>query len=155
MRGLYAEASVRDTDGRMKRARIESDVLDIARRITDGDELWRGDKTMGLYYQEAVGLFEVWGLDKAGQPYLAASAPQCDHRLLERLVAGDWQRSTSVFDTIDAFNRKLEEDRQRAADDEAHELNDRLHWALRRDLGHLEGGTRRMTSFAGVSYGAE
>jgi hypothetical protein len=123
-------------------ALVDRDVLDIGRRITHGDELWRGDPTMSLSWSPASGLFEVWGLDAHGQPYLAASHERCDTQLLEKLVAGDWQR-TDVFARLAQANAKADAARDAAFEDKANEAVDKLVWAVRRDAGHLYGGLRR------------
>lgn len=128
---------------------VTSDVLEIGRRIREGDDVWRGDASMSLCLNPgAPEPFEVWGIDARGQAYLAASAERCDQRLLERLVAGDWQH-VNVFAVITAHNDKVRADHERAAQDRVDAAAERLQWAMRRDLGHLEGGTRPFQAVPG------
>ena len=40
--------------------------------------------------------------------------------------------------------KKVEED---AKKEQSAQIADKMHWAILKDLGHLEGGTHRQTSF--------
>lgn len=122
---------------------IPSHVLDIDRRIREGDEVWRGDPTMGLWFNPASRMFEVIGLDINGNPYIAATAPMADQRLLEQLVAGDWQRDGSVFDRVEAENAKVRADLDRRDEEQTEAMSDKLAWALKRDAGYLYNGCSR------------
>lgn len=128
---------------------VTSDVLEIGRRIREGDDVWRGDPSMSLCLNPgSPEPFEVWGLDAHGTPYLAASAERCDQRILDRLVAGDWQH-VNVFAAITEHNAKVDAQRQRDADDQLDAAAEKMQWAMRRDLGHLEGGTRPFQAVPG------
>lgn len=124
---------------------VESDVLDIGRRIAQGDELWRGDPTMGLFWNPVEGMFEVWGEDIAGTPYLAVAHTHADARLVMKLVEGDWQKGLAKLEALQAAEIKRKADEQKVIDDQNEELADKLHWALVKDIGQHEGGmTRRL-----------
>lgn len=123
---------------------VESDVLDIGRRIAQGDELWRGDPTMGLFWNPVEGMFEVWGEDIAGTPYLAAAHTHADARLILKLVEGDWQKGLAKVNALQAAEAKRKADEARAFADQNEELADKLHFALVKDIGqHYGGMTRR------------
>lgn len=136
-------------ENRTQMALVDHDVLDIGRRITHGDEVWRGDPTMSLSWSPGSGMFEVWGLDAHGQPYLAATHTRCDHELVLKLVAGDWQRA-DVFATIDAANARRTADLEAEFADRADAFADKFAWALRRDVGHLLGGRRTTWAVDGM-----
>lgn len=121
---------------------VSGDVLDIARRIRDGDESgWRGDPSMSLTYNPASREFEVLATDRAGNRYVAVSSPRCDHSILIKLREGDPRRG-SVVDRVLAHNEKVRADREQQQRDERRELSLRLAHAVVKDIGHLEGGTR-------------
>lgn len=145
------------------RAVVGGEVMDIGRRINEGDPTvgWPGDPSMALcvdteeYLTDAAGRptgvrnpkwgwFEVWGTDAHGEVYLAASAPRCDAGLLRKLAEGHWSRG-NPFDRVVAENRRRQADQDRVERDRREETIDKLHLALRKDLGAYEGGlTRRI-----------
>lgn len=122
---------------------VDLDVLDIGRRIQEGDELWRGDPTMDLCYNDLTGKFEVIGLDAKGQPYVVVTADECDQRILMALVESDWQRGSRHM--IDELVRR-EAAAQKAADttraDLSGELADRLAWGIKRAFAQHLGGSK-------------
>jgi len=119
-------------------------TFDIDRRIREGDELWRGDPDMDLRFNFILQRFEVWGLDAHGDAYIAATNERCDHELLRKLAEGDWQRGREAEMRV-VLHERARRDRVAAEEREARgEAIDRLGWAIRRDLGHLEGGRRNV-----------
>ena len=126
---------------------VPTDVLDIGRRIREGDETgWPGDPTMGLYVNPATGMFEVIGRDARGDEYVATTAEVLDHRIILQLIAGDWRRDGGrdvVARTI-AHNEKLHAARQAELAEQAADVADRIHFAMVRDTGHLYGQNRRL-----------
>lgn len=124
---------------------ITSDVLDIARRIREGDELWRGDPTMRLTYNPdpTIRRFEVIGLDVTGAPYIAAAHDRCDQTLLIKLAEGDPRRG-NVFERVMKHNEQVRKDREDAERDQRMEIADKMHWAIKQDLGQHLGGRRRL-----------
>lgn len=119
------------------------DLLDIDQRIKYGDESgWRGDPSMGVFLNRVTGWFEVWGIDRTGQGYLAASHDKLDHTLLIKLREGDPTKN-DVFQRVLDANQKLEDDKRAAAKEKLAETGDKLQWAIRQDFGHLMGGRRR------------
>jgi hypothetical protein len=118
-------------------AEITTDVYDIATRIREGDESgWRGDPSASLMHNPFTNKFEVWMVDGMNVPYIAATSDKCDHSLILKLIEGDWQKGRQLLEAIQKKNR---EDKRR-------EIADKLHWAIIKDVGHLEGGTHRHTS---------
>ena len=91
---------------------LTSDVLDIGRRIREGDELWRGDPSMRLCWNPLTQKYEVVGVDRTGQQYLAASHHTCDQTLLIKLSEGDPTKH-NVLARVMKENEQL-----RAAEDE-------------------------------------
>lgn len=146
------------------RVTVTNDVWDIQRRIVDGDPTlgWEGDPSMGLFVDNEpwrldasgrpleprianpqYGWFEVWGIDAAGEPYLAVCRPRCDASLIQALVDGHWRNNPALKIVAAATAREVARAKQEK--DWREEIGDKLHLALRKDLGHLEGGlTRRL-----------
>ena len=158
--GLPTAATVLEYDGlgraTSRRAYVDSDVLDIRRRLTEGDATcgWRGEPTARLFHNQledpvtgkVVSMWEVECLDRSGTPYIAASlvADYLDHRIIEKMVLGDWQRGKVALDEITAANQRLAEARAAERRDAIEAVADKLHWAMVRDTGHHEGATRRL-----------
>lgn len=129
-----------------RRVWVTTDVLDINRRVQEGDESgWRGDPSMFLMWNPETDEFEVWGTDRAGVQYLAASHHRCDHTLIQKLIAGDPQKN-DVIGRVMANNARLEKERSDAERDKRLEIADKLGFAIRSDLGHLYGGRNRKQS---------
>jgi hypothetical protein len=121
---------------------IDQSVLDIDRRIKEGDESgWRGDPSMFLMFNPATDLFEVWGIDRGGNQYMACSHHQCDHILLQKLVAGDPTKNDVVGKVLEA-NERLQKDREDAEKDKRMEAHDKLAHAIRQDFGAHLGGRK-------------
>jgi hypothetical protein len=87
-------------------------------------------------------MFEVWGIDRGGNQYLACSHHACDHTLLAKLVAGDPRRNDVVGNLI-AENKRAQERRSAEEADFRRDLADRIGWAIRKDTGD---GKHRVTS---------
>jgi hypothetical protein len=123
---------------------VEGDVHDIARRLHEGDPTlgWAGDPNLLLFLNVATGMFEVWAPDAHLEPYLAVAHPRCDASLIRRLVDADNRRETA-YDRVVAANAKAEADAAQVRADHQEEVADRLHHALRKDLGHHVGGSTR------------
>jgi hypothetical protein len=128
---------------------VSFDVFDIVRRIREGDESgWRGDPNASIMFNPMTKMFEVWLVDERNTPYIACSSDRCDHSLIVKLIEGDWQRGKRLLEEIQKKNRAAHEARLTEDKDRAEEIADKLHWAIIRDIGHLEGGNRRQYSFA-------
>ncbi len=122
---------------------VDSEMLELDRQVRLGDAVsgWRGDPDMGVCLnQTEVGpdVVEVWGLDSMQRPYVAASTPATPgwrHRLLSKLVKGDWQkRAGDLVEETMAHNARL----RAAAEAEMQtyvreEFAPKLRWALQRD----------------------
>jgi hypothetical protein len=113
---------------------VSSSVFDIDRRIKEGDESgWRGDPSMFLMLNPATDMFEVWGIDRGGNQYMACSHHTCDHTLLQKLVAGDPTRHDVIAGVLEA-NEKAKRDREAADRDKALVVADKLGHAIRKDF---------------------
>lgn len=113
-----------------------ADIQDLDERIKYGDESgWRGDPSMGIFLNRQAERFEVWGIDRSGRQYMAASHDRLDDGwIILKLLAGDPYRHDVFQETLD-HNAKVRAD-NKAKDAEAfREVGDKLHWALRKDLG--------------------
>jgi len=127
---------------------VSFDVFDIVRRIREGDESgWRGDPNASIMFNPVTRHFEVWLVDDKNISYIACSSDRCDHSLIVKLIEGDWQKGKKLIEEIQKKNRLAHEAKLSMDRDRAEEIADKMHWAIIRDLGHLEGGTRRQYSF--------
>lgn len=150
MRALTPNAMLPHLSPGPGRAWVDGDVLDIGRRIQQGDESgWRGDPTMWLAYNAMTGRFEVWATDLGGNQYIAASHDECNHVLIQKLIAGDPRRGDVLAGVLEV-NARARADAERREREQRLIAHDKLAWALRKDLGHLYGGTRRQHSMHGA-----
>lgn len=130
-------------------AEISSDVYDIARRVREGDESgWRGDPTASVLFNPLTQHFEVWMIDDQNTPYIACSSLRCDHSLILKLIEGDWRKGHRLLEEIQKKNHAAKKAEDDAKKDHAAEIADKIHWAIIKDLGHLNGGTRRQHSMS-------
>lgn len=96
------------------------DVADITRSVQDGDATlgWRGDPQMDVYREGS--LVRVYGFDRAGERYVAATVNIVDSdwrtTLIRKLRDGDWQTGT-LFGQIEEDRARLEREK-RAREDE-------------------------------------
>jgi len=122
------------------------DLFDIDRRIKDGDESgWRGDPTMGIFVNAFTGEFEVWGIDRTGKEYKAASHHTLDHTLIIKLRDTD-PRKHDVFQEVLDHNAKVKAEQKRKDDEKLAEVGDKLQWAIRQDFAQHLGGRRTQWS---------
>lgn len=118
-------------------------MLDIDRRIKDGDESgWRGDPSMGLFYNQQLERFEVWGFDRSGKEYLAAAHDKLDITLVHKLRDGD-PRKHDVFQRVIDNNLKVQAEQAKADAEKLAEVADKLQWGIRQDFGQHFGGRKR------------
>lgn len=136
-----------NVDGGSEMAEVTFDVYDISTRIQKGDESgWRGDPQASLMFNPITRRFEVWMVDATGTPYIACTHERCDHTLITKLIEGDWQRGRQLAEDIMKKNRAIRDAHATEEQDKRLELADKLHWAVVRDVGHLEGSNRRIHS---------
>lgn len=128
---------------------LDSGVLGLNERVRLGDSTvgWRGDANMLVMADEAEQRVCVLAVDERGDRYIAASVyPLVDkgwqHSLLRKLRDGDWQREDSV-DRLMATLQAPHDAADARVDDINNERAEKVAWALKRDLGHLHGGTTR------------
>ena len=129
-----------------------ADVMSIEDRIRRGDPIvgWQGDPSMDLYIREDIGEAGVYGFDRAGDRYLAATVSLADpgwrHTLLQKLRDGDWRtdHGRANGQRIVAHNEAVAKAQEDDLDEKRLEFSERLAWALERDLGpHVTGSSRR------------
>lgn len=110
------------------------DLYDIDRRIKEGDESgWRGDPSMCIELNRITGWFEVWGIDRGGRKYMAASHDKLDHTLLIKLREGDPTRH-DVIDRVLKANQKLRDDQKRADDERFAVVAEKIQHAIRKEF---------------------
>jgi len=97
------------------------DVNDITRSVQDGDPIigWRGDPQMDVYREGSS--VKVYGFDRAGDRYVAASVSLADSdwrgTLIRKLRDGDWQRGDAFVADLVAEREQHEKNRQRLEDE--------------------------------------
>ena len=123
---------------------MAGDLYDIARRCQEGDPIhnWRGDPTMTVCLNPQTHEFEIWGLDRRGEPYRAASHHTLDHTLLIKLSQGD-PLNNDVHQRVMDQNARLVADRKTQDRDAANEVYDKIRWALNKEFHQGHG---RITS---------
>lgn len=111
------------------------DLMDIDRRVKHGDAVygWRGDETMGVFLNALTREFEIWGIDRQGKEYLAASHHTLDQTLIRKLAEGD-PRYHDQFQRVLDHNAKLVADRKARDRDEFNVVGDKIRWAIRREF---------------------
>lgn len=115
------------------------DMLDIAYRVTHGDESgWRGDPTMRLFVNPATDNFEVWGIDRGGNEYLACSHDKLDHTILIKLREGDPQKHDVIQRVLD-HNAKVKADAAAADRDKFMVVGDKVRHAINREFNNGRG----------------
>jgi len=110
------------------------DLCDIDSRIKNGDESgWRGDPTMGIFVNALTGMFEVWGIDRRGNQYCAATHHRLDHTLLIKLREGD-PRTNDVWQNVLEHNAKVKADLKAKDDENFAVIADKMQHAIRREF---------------------
>lgn len=128
---------------------------DFYRRLHFGDASigWNGDTQLAVYHENDRLVIVRWCED--GEPrMIMRSKPghkTLDTAALVFLAQHDSQRRGG-FDAkeyVDRHNARINADRQRELDAKFEEAADKLHYALRRDIGAHHGGlSKRLFSFA-------
>jgi len=127
---------------------------DFYRRLHFGDASigWNGDPTLAVYHENDRLVIVRWA---TGEPQtIMRSKPghkTLDTAALVFLAAHDTQRRGG-FDPkkyVDDHNARIKADRQRQLDAKFEEAADKLHYALRKDIGAHNGGlSKRLFTFA-------
>lgn len=127
------------------------DMFALDDRIKNGDATmgWRGDPSMGIFVDKKSGRFEVWGIDRGGNGYLAASHHVLDQTLLRKLADGDPRHHDVVQGVLD-HNARLEAAREARNADLKAELADKVQWAIRRDVHNGRGAHTAITRKVGA-----
>lgn len=122
---------------------------DFEHRLKHGDASvgWIGDERLGVY--QADGCLELRRLCEDGELRLIArSRPGLrvlDTQMLRWLAERDSQsrRAYDVRAEIDAHNDEIRRDAERRRQAQTEAFAEKLQWALRRDIGALEGGVQK------------
>lgn len=122
---------------------------DFVKRLHEGDASigWLGDERLGVYF--ADDRIELWRHCEDGEMRLILRS-RAGHRTLNtdtlRVLAAHDSRRRGGFDAVAETNRHNDALRARADDrhaDQTGEFADRLHFALRKDMGAYEGGSTK------------
>lgn len=128
---------------------------DFDTRLHYGDASigWNGDMDLGVYHEGDRLVIVRWCED--GEPrVIMRSKPghkSLDTAALVFLAAHDSQRrgGYDVKADVDATRARIDADKARESDAKFDEVADKLHFALRRDIGAHEGGlSKRVFTFA-------
>jgi hypothetical protein len=122
---------------------------DFDRRLREGDATvgWTGDERLGVYY--ADGRVEIRRLCEDGElRTVMRSRPGrkiLDTQALRFLAEHDSQsrRAYDVRADMDAHNDQVRRDAERRRQAATEAFAEKLQWALRRDIGALEGGLQK------------
>lgn len=134
---------------------VEGECQDIVRRIRDGDPTkgWEGDPSMRVFVSPYESLtdghveyhFEVWGIDRHGEPYLAVSHPTGGPELIDKLIRSDTRRRDVIADAMKA-QEALDAEKRRKMGEVHEEMADKLAFALQgENAGHFGGKGRLIT----------
>lgn len=141
---------------------VEGEAQDIVGRIKNGDPSkgWEGDRSMRVFVVEQDGyvvngktpgdmrpasrcVFEVWGIDRTGEPYLAIESETCGPELIDKLIRADTRRRDVVEDAIKAQER-AQADILQKQQEHHEEMADRMAFALQSDNAAHFGGKGRL-----------
>lgn len=90
---------------------IPADVLDLDRRIKEGDPTadWGGDPRMYLVFNGISEKYQVWRRCEDGKDRQICNVEHRDSRLLRHLGEIDsWRRGADILGDLDRYNEKLE-----------------------------------------------
>ncbi len=118
-------------------------VQDIDRRAREGDEIWRGDPTMGLFFNYIDSRWEILGRDEHGNQYVAAWSETPDLGLIQSLARGDWRRGRALAAELAKSNERATKDRDDKIREARLERIDQAAHRLRKVVGHHYGGLSR------------
>lgn len=106
---------------------------------------WEGDIRIGVYLN--AGRWELWRYSDDGNYYCFLRSPHgapLDRNLVCRMLVEADGRRKNVKAEIDLHNAALKAARERDAQDQADAAAEKLHWALRKDIGAYEGGSQHV-----------
>lgn len=145
--------TILDPLGKPRRIWAAPEVEEVMGLVHNGDPAsgWEGDERYALYLNENK-QWELWRLEADGEMRLTVQSKpgkKLDRSLILFLLEHDTRRH-DVARRIMRETEQWHEDREREADERIEAVNDKLAWALRKDLGHLEGSSRGPISLAPV-----
>jgi len=122
---------------------------EVVHKLHKGDPTkgWEGDERLALTWNGKDQRIELWRYEEDGQYRLVLRGKQgkrvVDLGLIDFLVAHDTQRGYNPY--AEAMKANLANEKRLADEQDASigDVADKLHWALMRDIGHLEGGSRK------------
>lgn len=114
---------------------INTDVLDIAKRIQKGDATcgWSGDERMWVGWNPRLTRYEVWRTGEDGKDrIISAWAPnEFDARVIKNLAEHD-TRVHDILARLDAHNAKIEKERADKLAEIMQEIHEFATWASRK-----------------------
>lgn len=119
---------------------------------------WEGDQRLGLYVNARRARWELCRLEADGSYRSILRVPDTMSAtdlvgfVVGWLVTHDVRRGYDPLDEIVAHEKAKERAEDSAWADESLQLADQLHHSLLKDIGHLEGGTRRQHTAPDVSH---
>lgn len=122
---------------------------DVAKALTKGDPTkgWEGDERLALTWNGKDQRIELWRCEEDGEYRLVLRGKPgkriVDQGLIDFLVAHDTRRGYNPYAEAMAGNLANEKRIADERDGAIGEVADKLHWALMKDIGHLEGGSRK------------
>ena len=126
-------------DGR--RIWIDPEVQEIIHALHYGVPTlgWEGDPALALY-RTVDKRWELWRLENDGEyRRFCRSTPNAklDHSLILQLVAHDVRRGYNPHTAIVQHMTKLENDRDKEAQEKMTESLEKVYYGLKKDVGHL------------------
>lgn len=124
---------------------IDSEIVD---RLHNGDSAkgWEGDPNLVLTWHRGEGRFELWRLEDDGEYRMVMRGRPgmriLDGGIIDFLVAHDTRRGYNPYADAVRHNLAREAHAAEQRDGAIAEVADKLHWALKKDIGHHEGGSR-------------
>lgn len=122
---------------------------DVAHALIHGDPTkgWEGDERLALTWNGKDQRIELWRFEEDGEYRMVLRGRPgkrvVDAGIIDFLVTHDTRRGYNPYaEAMKANKAQYAADDQKVYDQHG-ELADKLHWALMKDIGHLEGGSRK------------
>ena len=127
---------------------LDERVMDIDRRIREGDEVWRGstpEEQHTLTWNPENQKFEVLAQDGHRNWYVCLQSDTCDPSILIELARTDWRRGAAVFAEFKAAEAKKIQLRKDVEKDAQGERIEKFKYDLTHALGEktMFGGLNR------------
>ena len=107
---------------------IDADVFDVAKRLHDID------RSLGVDWNDAAGYFRITQLLEDGSKHVVMTCLELTPEVIQR-VARTMHPDYDLAGELAKLDRQAEQDRDSRFSDRTGEIGERLHHALRTDLG--------------------